>query len=108
MGAYTCQFGVVHKTCRCPTPHTIACDKVNEHAPHNEHGTWVHQDSAIHRCIKPEYARGVSRNDRWQCNECNAVWIVEKIDGDQRDGSTWIVWKEYESWKSGPFPPGTK
>ncbi len=31
MGAYTCQFGFVHKVCRCPTPHTIACDKVAEH-----------------------------------------------------------------------------
>lgn len=25
MGAYTCQYGTVHKTCRCPTPHTISC-----------------------------------------------------------------------------------
>lgn len=31
MGAYTCEFGVVHKVCRCPTPHTIKCDKVEEH-----------------------------------------------------------------------------
>lgn len=31
MGAYTCEYGVVHKTCRCPTPHTIRCDKVEEH-----------------------------------------------------------------------------
>lgn len=31
MGAYTCEFGVVHKVCRCPTPHTIRCDKVEEH-----------------------------------------------------------------------------
>lgn len=31
MGAYTCQYGVVHKTCRCPTPHTIVCDKPLEH-----------------------------------------------------------------------------
>lgn len=33
MGAYTCQYGVVHKTCRCPTPHTIACDVPKEHNP---------------------------------------------------------------------------
>jgi hypothetical protein len=32
MGAYTCEFGVVHKVCRCPTPHTIKCDKVAEHS----------------------------------------------------------------------------
>lgn len=32
MGAYTCEFGVVHKVCRCPTPHTIKCDKVEEHS----------------------------------------------------------------------------
>ena len=31
MGAYTCQYGVVHKRCRCPKPHTISCDKVEEH-----------------------------------------------------------------------------
>lgn len=31
MGAYTCEYGVVHKVCRCPTPHTIKCDKVEEH-----------------------------------------------------------------------------
>lgn len=35
MGAYTCEFGVVHKVCRCPTPHTIKCDKVEEHKGHN-------------------------------------------------------------------------
>ena len=32
MGAYTCQYGVVHKMCRCPTPHYINCDKVEEHS----------------------------------------------------------------------------
>lgn len=31
MGAYTCQFGVVHKVCRCPTPHRIKCDTPLEH-----------------------------------------------------------------------------
>jgi len=31
MGAYTCEYGVVHKVCRCPTPHTIKCDNVVEH-----------------------------------------------------------------------------
>lgn len=31
MGAYTCQFGIVHKMCRCPTPHTIVCDAPLEH-----------------------------------------------------------------------------
>ena len=33
MGAYTCQFGTVHKMCRCPTPHSIPCptpDKCSE------------------------------------------------------------------------------
>lgn len=35
MGAYTCEFGVVHKVCRCPAPHTIRCDKVEEHKDHN-------------------------------------------------------------------------
>lgn len=33
MGAYTCEFGVVHRMCRCPKPHTIKCDKVDEHGP---------------------------------------------------------------------------
>lgn len=31
MGAYTCQFGVVHKRCRCQTPHTIVCDIPEQH-----------------------------------------------------------------------------
>lgn len=31
MGAYTCQFGVVHKRCRCQTPHTISCDVPEQH-----------------------------------------------------------------------------
>jgi hypothetical protein len=25
MGAYTCQYGTVHKRCRCPEPHAIRC-----------------------------------------------------------------------------------
>lgn len=33
MGAYTCQFGIVHKTCRCPTQHTIKCDQPEKHGP---------------------------------------------------------------------------
>lgn len=32
MGAYTCEFGVVHKTCRCPEPHTIKCTTPDAHA----------------------------------------------------------------------------
>lgn len=32
MGHYTCEFGVIHKTCRCPQPHRIKCDKVAEHS----------------------------------------------------------------------------
>lgn len=71
-------------------------------------GYWTHRDKDIHRCNKPAYESGVSRHDRWKCGECGKEWIIDKIDGDQRDGSTWIVWKEYESWKSGPFAPGTK
>ena len=35
MGAYACEFGVVHKVCRCPTPHTMVCDKVEEHKGNN-------------------------------------------------------------------------
>lgn len=36
MGAYTCQFGVVHKRCRCPKPHTMKCDVPDEHGPKTE------------------------------------------------------------------------
>ena len=32
MGAYTCEYGIVHKRCRCPQPHTIKCDNATEHA----------------------------------------------------------------------------
>lgn len=31
MAAYTCEYGYVHKMCRCPTPHKIRCDVPNEH-----------------------------------------------------------------------------
>lgn len=31
MGAYTCEFGVVHRMCRCPEPHTIKCDVPKDH-----------------------------------------------------------------------------
>jgi hypothetical protein len=27
MGAYTCEYGVVHKICRCREEHTIKCDR---------------------------------------------------------------------------------
>ena len=33
MGAYTCEFGIVHKRCRCPQPHTIKCDVPDQHRP---------------------------------------------------------------------------
>lgn len=31
MGAYTCEYGVVHKMCRCPKEHTIKCDQPVSH-----------------------------------------------------------------------------
>jgi hypothetical protein len=36
MGAYTCQFGVVHKMCRCPKPHKISCNTPELHRPVEE------------------------------------------------------------------------
>lgn len=33
MGAYTCEYGVVHKMCRCPTPHTVKCNVPWKHKP---------------------------------------------------------------------------
>lgn len=33
MGAYTCQYGYIHKMCRCPTPHTMVCDTPFQHTP---------------------------------------------------------------------------
>lgn len=98
MGAYTCEFGVVHKMCRCPTQHFVKCDKVEEHSQGNgertETGKWIYKESNIHNCDKPPYDRSVCRGDRWKCNVCNKVWLVEKIDSDQRDGSMWIIWKD--------------
>lgn len=32
MGAFMCEFNVVHKMCRCPKSHTIKCDKPLEHS----------------------------------------------------------------------------
>jgi len=33
MGAYTCEFGKVHKRCRCHKAHTIKCNTPDVHAP---------------------------------------------------------------------------
>lgn len=33
MGAYTCEYGIVHKVCRCPMPHKIKCDVSWKHKP---------------------------------------------------------------------------
>lgn len=57
------------------------------------YGRWIQRDVETHRCSKPGYDSSVHTGDKWQCNECKAVWVVDKIDGDQRDGSTWIIWK---------------
>ena len=110
MGAYTCEFGVVHSMCRCPTPHAIKCDVPEEHRPvkETEGGFWTRRSDQIHRCALPQYEPGVKRLDRWKCGNCGIEWIVTGIEGDQRDGRTWLLWKKYESYKSGPFAPGTK
>lgn len=107
MGAYTCEFGVVHKVCRCPDPHSIKCDVPSVHGGNPVTGEWTHKQSLIHSCEKPSYDSSVRRGDRWRCAECKTEWIVNKIDGDQRDGSTWIVWKKYTQ-EHGIYAPGTK
>lgn len=75
-------------------------------------GRWVYRDVDVHRCDKPPYDRTVNRLDRWQCNVCNKVWIVTGINHHSGpcpgESYSTLVWAEYESWKSGPFPPGTK
>ena len=50
MGAYTCEFGVVHKRCRCREAHTIKCDVPDEHKPETyEYVVWDNIDNCIHR-----------------------------------------------------------
>lgn len=97
MGAFTCEFGVVHKTCRCPTPHTIKCDKPQEHNPAGSEttgsGRWIQKKANKHRCNKPTNDSKVKAGDRWQCNTCHTIWEVTKVYYDQRDDSYSYLWK---------------
>lgn len=78
MGAYTCEYGVVHEVCRCPTPHTIKCDRVVEHKPaenlseavcliwwniHEPHDWWYTDEGGGHMVTVPD-----KPNDKqWHC-----------------------------------------
>lgn len=75
-------------------------------------GHWTHRDVDVHRCALPTMARQsdgtyAKRLDRWKCDDCNKEYIVTKVNSDQREGD-YLSWEEFESWKSGPFPPGSK
>lgn len=90
-------------------------DRYRENASRTYHratatGRWVYRESDVHNCNKPPYDQSVQVGDRWQCNICNKVWRVKGFDsGFQTDPyPTQIIWVDYEAWKSGPFPPGTK
>ncbi len=72
MGAYTCEFGIVHKTCRCPTPHTIKCDvawshaalaKAKQQAP--EHTCLVFEMQMDGRLNKPKHTDTHTPHDWW-------------------------------------------
>lgn len=67
---------------------------------------WTYKEADQHRCPLPTYDKA-KKFDRWQCDDCGKEWIVTKVNFDQKDGD-WLSFQEYESWKSGPFPPGTK
>lgn len=69
---------------------------------------WIYRQADQHKCKLPTYAYA-KKFDIWQCDDpaCQKEWIVTKINFDQRDGD-WLSFQEYESWKSGPFAPGTK
>lgn len=54
---------------------------------------WVYRNADLHRCAKPEYTASVTAGDVWECDVCHTQHKVDGIDGDQRDGSTWIKWK---------------
>jgi hypothetical protein len=43
MGAYTCEFGVVHKVCRCREPHKIVCDVPEQHGGKEDKLTYALQ-----------------------------------------------------------------
>lgn len=78
-----------------------------------EAGKWIKSEATTHRCNKPHLksdAPMASIGDLWECNTCQTVYRVTGFDsGMQWDPfPTVIKWAEYESWKSGPFPPGTK
>lgn len=82
-------------------------------------GQWISREADKHKCDYPRYAlpADTQKYDIWEC-ECGKQWIVTNItkhDGeanspDPRERITVYrgTFQEYESWKSGPFPPGTK
>lgn len=92
MGAYTCEFGVVHKVCRCRTPHTIKCDvpdqhggtlnvagtsdthapcyrlaagKIGKHETHYPHVFWYTSSGGGHYMDTPDYTEKDVR--QWIC-----------------------------------------
>jgi hypothetical protein len=91
MGAYTCEYGVVHKVCRCPTPHTIKCDKVAEHSGTGY--TPKHRGEPVvkYRITVVERERG------WGADE----W-TEDFDSEQE---AWDRIKEINSKNTAPVAP---
>lgn len=69
-------------------------------------GSWTFREADQHRCALPIYDKA-KKYDRWKCFQCDKEWIVTKVNFDQKDGD-WLSFEEYEGWKAGPFPIGTK
>jgi len=82
-------------------------------------GNWIKREADKHKCDYPRHAlpRDAQRFDLWEC-ECGKQWVLTNIEihpgddhsPDPRERITVYTGKfeEYEGWKSGPFPPGTK
>lgn len=91
MGAYTCEFGVVHKVCRCPTPHTIKCDKVAEHSGSGYEPKHRGEAKVVYRITVVERERGWG-GDEW----------TEDFDTED---AAWARIKEINSKNTAPVAP---
>ncbi len=77
MGAYTCEFGIVHKVCRCRTPHTIVCDKVEEYRP-NTRLCLVMEMRLDGRITAPKHLKYHLPHQWWYTTEDGGHQIDEK------------------------------
>ncbi len=43
-------------------------------------GRWLKRDVDVHRCARPNDGTTVRAGDQWLCDDCGAVWTVNRIE----------------------------